>query len=97
MYSFFYREEAYIQLKMEGKIALVWRDKNVLKKENPDGHLITQMQKHGLVAPFQNHVDYLKVQYIYQDSKARFLCPFSIKLQAFMPYSKKSCCRENGP
>ena len=69
MYLFLYREEVHIQLKMEGKIALVWRDKNVLKKENPDGHLITQMQKHGLVAPFQNHVDYLKVEYIYQDSK----------------------------
>ena len=69
MYLFLYREEVHIQLQMEGKIALVWRDKNVLKKENPDGHLITQIQKHGLVAQFQNHVDYLKVLYIYQDSK----------------------------
>ena len=65
MYLFLYREEVHIQLQMEGKIALVWRDKNVLKKENPDGHLITQIKKHGLVAPSQNHVDYLKVQYIY--------------------------------
>ena len=66
---------------MEGKIAQVWRDKNVLKKENPDGHLITQMQKHGLVAPAQNHVDYLKVQYIYQDSKTTLHTPAKISFQ----------------